>query len=43
MATLGTVIFGVVLLHLLVGFGFVLYKLMPPSESDKNTADSEIK
>lgn len=37
MDTTGTIIFGIVMLHLLAGFGFVLYKLF----SNKKAGDTK--
>lgn len=35
MSTLGTIAFAVVMLHLLVGFGYVMYKLRPHHKNEK--------
>ena len=38
---LSTVIFIIVLLHLVAGFGYVIYKLMPTKKKDYHDLDNE--
>lgn len=36
MGSLATIVFAVVMLHLLLGFGYVMYKLIPEDKSKKD-------
>lgn len=36
------IIFGIVLLHLLIGFAWVIYKFMKPIAKDKKEDDEEV-